>query len=84
MTPSLLLTAIVLAVGVARAAEPPPAPPADKLDFAALDTDRSGTLSVTEVRGTPLAERFGTLDANKDGALDKMEFEAAKDPGKKK
>lgn len=42
-----------------------------------LDTDGNGTLSAAEVEGTPLAERFASIDANRDGQLSRDEMKAA-------
>src|SRR5262249_931455 len=45
-------------------------------DFDSLDLDADGRLSEDEVRKSPYADRFSEMDANKDGKVDRKEFEA--------
>jgi hypothetical protein len=46
--------------------------------FAALDTDRNGTLSPMEAqRNSTVSANFAAADANNDGALSREEFIAA-------
>jgi Ca2+-binding EF-hand superfamily protein len=45
-------------------------------DFDALDRDADGRLTRDELKGSRLLERFADIDANKDGRLDRREFEA--------
>jgi Ca2+-binding EF-hand superfamily protein len=45
-------------------------------DFNALDRDADGRLTRDEVKGTPLAEHFDEIDTNKDGKIDRREFNA--------
>jgi len=42
-----------------------------------LDEDGNGSISKAEAAGTRLAERFDSIDANKDGSLTKAELKAA-------
>ncbi|TMN32615.1 EF-hand domain-containing protein, partial [Pseudoalteromonas piscicida] len=44
-------------------------------DFAKLDTDGNGSISVTEASvSASLSEQFADLDANADGELSKSEY----------
>jgi hypothetical protein len=46
--------------------------------FAALDTDRNGSISQMEAqRNAAVAENFAAADTNNDGALSREEFNAA-------
>jgi Ca2+-binding EF-hand superfamily protein len=45
-------------------------------DFDALDLDADGRLSKDEVAKSPFAKQFDEMDANKDGKIDRKEFEA--------
>jgi Ca2+-binding EF-hand superfamily protein len=45
-------------------------------DFDALDRDADGRLTRDELKGTPHAERFDQIDANKDGKIDRKEWAA--------
>src|SRR5436305_1094404 len=40
------------------------------------DKDADGRLTRDELKGTPWADRFDDIDANKDGKIDRKEFEA--------
>lgn len=44
--------------------------------FAALDTDKDGALSKSELAKHPMAAHASMVDANKDGRLSKSEFTA--------
>jgi Ca2+-binding EF-hand superfamily protein len=44
-------------------------------DFDSLDKDADGRLTKDELKGTPLADKFDEVDANKDGKIDRKEFE---------
>jgi len=66
------LCAALLALATAAAANTQEDPLFDK-----LDVDMDGFISRTEAVKEPrVAERFETLDNNKDDRLDKLEFEA--------
>jgi hypothetical protein len=43
-----------------------------------LDTDKDGTISLAEAQGTPLADKFAEIDADKDGKLTRDELHAMK------
>jgi Ca2+-binding EF-hand superfamily protein len=45
-------------------------------DFDALDKDADGRLTREELKGTPYEDVFDQIDTNKDGKIDKKEFEA--------
>jgi collagen type III alpha len=45
-------------------------------DFDALDRDADGRLTPDELKGTPYAEKFDQIDANKDGKIDRKEWAA--------
>ena len=45
-------------------------------DFDAHDQNADGRLTPDEVKGTPFAGQFAAMDANKDGKVDRKEFEA--------
>lgn len=45
-------------------------------DFDALDKDADGRLTPDELKGSSFADRFDEIDTNKDGKIDKKEFEA--------
>ncbi len=68
----------------------PPEPRVDIPDFDAFDKDADGRLTGDEVKGAAFADRFTAMDANKDGKVDRKEFEgyfrkqAAKKDGEKK
>ena len=44
--------------------------------FAKLDTDKNGLLSKAELAKHPMAAHAAMVDANRDGNLDRKEFEA--------
>jgi Ca2+-binding EF-hand superfamily protein len=44
--------------------------------FAKLDTDKNGVLSKAELARHPMAAHAAMVDANRDGSLDRKEFEA--------
>ena len=44
--------------------------------FAKLDTDKNGVLSKAELAKHPMAAHAAMVDANRDGSLDRKEFEA--------
>ncbi len=47
-------------------------------EFAKLDTDKDGFISKTELPAKhPLLPHFGMVDKNRDGKLDRKEFEVA-------
>jgi Ca2+-binding EF-hand superfamily protein len=53
------------------------APPAPQIpDFDALDLDADGRLTPEELQKTPYADRFEEMDTNRDGKIDRKEFEA--------
>ncbi len=52
----------------------PPERAATGPDFDALDRDADGRLTRDELKGTPWADRFDEMDANKDGKIDRKEF----------
>jgi Ca2+-binding EF-hand superfamily protein len=45
-------------------------------DFDALDKNADGRLTKDELKGTPFYDRFAEIDTNKDGKIDRREFEA--------
>ncbi len=45
-------------------------------DFDALDRDADGRLTREELKGTPYADKFDEIDANKDGKIDPKEWAA--------
>src|SRR5262249_22102452 len=45
-------------------------------DFDALDLDADGRLSKDEIAKSPFAKQFDDMDTNKDGKIDRKEFEA--------
>jgi Ca2+-binding EF-hand superfamily protein len=45
-------------------------------DFDALDKNADGRLTPEELKGTPYASRFQEIDTNRDGQIDRAEFEA--------
>lgn len=51
--------------------------------LARLDTDRNGSLSKDEVRGR-MVERFETIDANSDGAINVDELTAAREQARQR
>jgi len=54
--------------------KPGPAQPA--FDFDALDANADGRLTRDELKGSPLLQRFNEIDTNRDGQIDRREFEA--------
>jgi len=55
---------------------PGPFPGKGGPDFDALDQKADGRVTRDMVKGTPLEKQFDEIDANKDGKLDRKEFEA--------
>lgn len=51
----------------------------DTKEFAALDTNKDGTLSKAELAKHPLGPHFGMLDTDRDGRLTGAEFAAGRD-----
>ncbi len=45
--------------------------------FAEIDTDESGSITLSEAEGTWLAEMFTLVDANEDGLIDEVEYTEA-------
>jgi len=45
-------------------------------DFDALDANADGRLTRDELKGSPLLQRFNEIDTNRDGQIDRREFEA--------
>ena len=45
-------------------------------DFDALDKNADGRLSKDELKGTPLYDRFAEIDTDRNGSIDRAEFEA--------
>lgn len=64
---------------------PGPGPGVQIPDFDAFDANADGRLTPDEVKKAPFADRFAQIDANKDGKLDRKEFEGffRKQPPKK-
>ena len=65
-----VVTAAILASGVALAAGGPP-------KFEAADTNGDGTVDATEFAATKLKRDFSKLDKDSNGSLNKKEYEAA-------
>ena len=81
-----LFAALVVATAPAIAGEhdhhapakPADAEKADDAEFAKLDTDKDGFISKSELPAKhPLLPHFGMVDKNRDGKLDRKEFEVA-------
>src|SRR5438445_175261 len=45
-------------------------------DFDALDANADGRLTRDELKGSPLLQRFNEIDTNRDGQIDRREFDA--------
>ncbi len=68
------------APALAQTPQPPPssAPKAETVDFTKVDSDKSGTLSISEVKmhdATVTQADFDKADADKSKSLSKTEFE---------
>jgi Ca2+-binding EF-hand superfamily protein len=59
-----------------KGADKPVVPQPQIPDFDAFDLDADGRLSKEELSKTPFANRFDEMDTNKDGKIDRKEFEA--------
>lgn len=65
------------ASGLAKPGKPrPPQPGVTTPDFDAFDQNADGRLTAEEVKSAPFADKLAAMDANKDGKVDRKEFEA--------
>lgn len=73
---SELRAAAARMLGMQKGAPGKGVPNGSRPDFDALDKDADGRLTKDELKGTPYFDRFDDLDTNKDGKIDRKEFQA--------